>query len=92
LQNKLLEAMSLEIPCITSKLANNSLKATHKKNVLIGNNSDEYIMHIKSCLENKELRNQLALEGREYVIENFNWQKSNEKLLKLFKPKQSGKE
>ena len=92
LQNKLLEAMSLEIPCITSKLANNSLKATHNKNVLIGNNSDEYIMHIKSCLENKELRNQLGLEGREYVIENFNWQKSNEKLLKLFKPKQSGKE
>ena len=92
LQNKLLEAMSLEIPCITSKLANNSLKATHKKNVLIGNNSDEYIMHIKNCLENKELRNQLALEGRKYVIENFNWHKSNEKLLKLFKPKQNGKE
>ena len=92
LQNKLLEAMSLEIPCITSKLANNSLKATHNENVLIGNNSDEYIMHIKNCLENKELRNQLALEGRKYVIENFNWHKSNEKLLKLFKPKQNGKE
>ena len=92
LQNKLLEAMSLEIPCITSKLANNSLKATHNKNVLIGNNSDEYIMHIKNCLENKELRNQLALEGRKYVIENFNWHKSNEKLLKLFKPKQNGKD
>ena len=30
LQNKLLEAMAMKIPCITSSLANNAIGATHR--------------------------------------------------------------
>ena len=36
LQNKLLEAMSMELPCITSALANNALKACDGEEILIG--------------------------------------------------------
>ena len=46
LQNKLLEAMSLGIPCITSNLCNKSLGGTHMKNIIVGNNSEQYIFHI----------------------------------------------
>ena len=42
LQNKLLEAMAMKMPCITSSLANNALKATNELNILIANNVEEY--------------------------------------------------
>ena len=91
LQNKLLEAMSLEIPCITSKLANKSLKGIHNKNILIGDSQSEYLKQIKNCLDKKELREKLGKNGRKYVIENFNWNKSNDLLLNLFNLSQNEK-
>lgn len=84
LQNKLLEAMTLEIPCITSNLANKSLNATHNKNILIGNSIEEFIAHIKLCLENDNFREHLGKKGGEFVLNNFDWEKTNKKLLEIF--------
>ena len=50
LQNKLLEAMSLEIPCIISNLCNESLGGTHMKNIFIGKNTEDYVSQILNIL------------------------------------------
>ena len=89
LQNKLLEAMSIGIPCITSELSNRSLKALDKKNILIGNSVNEYINHIISLLNDEKKRKIIGESGRKYVIENYNWKTANSKLLKLLKSKQN---
>jgi glycosyltransferase involved in cell wall biosynthesis len=89
LQNKLLEAMSLEIPCITSELANKSLNGSHNENILIGNSTDEYISHIRNCLDNEKLRNSIGKKGKEYIVSNFNWQDANQNLLNIFHSQQS---
>lgn len=89
LQNKLLEAMSLEIPCITSSLANKSLKASNNENILIGENIDQYINHILYCIENKDFRENLGKKGKAFVIENYNWSNANKLLLEIFQSKQS---
>ncbi len=91
LQNKLLEAMSLEIPCVTSKLANRSLNATHNENILVGNNTKEYIAHIRKCLDNEKFRKNIGEKGKEYILANFNWQDANNKLLKIFHNQQNFK-
>ena len=83
LQNKLLEAMSLEIPCITSELANKALGATNNENILIGNNSQEYINHIKYCIENNMEAERIGVNGRTFVGDNFSWTKANELLLNV---------
>lgn len=83
LQNKLLEAMSLEIPCITSPLANKALGAINNHNILIGNNSQEHIAHIRYCLENDTAAKYIGLNGRAFVSENFSWNKANELLLNV---------
>ena len=83
LQNKLLEAMSLEIPCITSPLANKALGAINNNHILIGNNSQEHINHIKYCLENNSAAEHLGANGRVFVKKNFSWNKSNELLLNV---------
>lgn len=89
LQNKLLEAMSTSIPCITSELSNRSLKAVEKKNILIGRSVNEYVNHITSLLNDEKKRIKIGEKGRKYVIENFNWKTANDKLLRLLKSKQN---
>lgn len=85
LQNKLLEAMSMEIPCVTSPLANKALKATPEKHLLIGNNAGEYAKHILQLFNNESLCEQFSTEGKIYVQENFNWESNCSLLLQQIK-------
>lgn len=73
LQNKLLEAMAMKIPCITSSLANNAIGATHNQNILIGNSPEEYTQMVLDCLENTEKIKQIAIAGKLHVEQHFNW-------------------
>ena len=83
LQNKLLEAMAMKLPCITSQLANNALGATHNNNILIGNNADEYTKHILTLIENDNLQKEIAQKGYQFVKENYTWEGSTSILEKL---------
>lgn len=76
LQNKLLEAMAMQIPCITSNLANNALNAEPNKSVLIGENPNDYANHIVQLLDNKDLYQKIASNGFRFVKENYTWQGS----------------
>ena len=89
LQNKLLEAMSLGIPCITSNLCNESLGGTHMKNIIIGNSAEEYISQILNILSKSELISDIGKNGSEYVNKKFSWENSNKKLMGILKHKQS---
>jgi sugar transferase (PEP-CTERM/EpsH1 system associated) len=74
LQNKLLEAMANRVPCVTSTLANNALKATPDKQILIGNSPEEFAAHIVNLLENSALYERISNEGYRFVVENYSWQ------------------
>jgi glycosyltransferase involved in cell wall biosynthesis len=73
LQNKLLEAMSMELPCITSKLANNALKAKHNEEILIGQTPEEYVEAVFRLIENQELKNEIIKNGKRFVMQTYNW-------------------
>ena len=83
LQNKLLEAMAMNLPCITSNLANNALNAEHNKSVLIGENPNDYANHIVQLLDNKDLYQKIANNGFQFVKQNYTWQGSTSILEKL---------
>lgn len=83
LQNKLLEAMAMKLPCITSKLANNALGAEHHVNILIGEHPNEYANHVLSLIENKELYKKISENGYYFVTQNFTWEGSTKILEKL---------
>ncbi len=73
LQNKLLEAMSMRLPCITTTLANNSLHAEENKEILVGNNEQELAQHIISLLTDKEKADTLAQNGYDFVHRVYDW-------------------
>jgi glycosyltransferase involved in cell wall biosynthesis len=82
LQNKLLEAMAMKMPCVTSKLANNALNATPNKEILIGNSKEEYAELIVQLINDSSQSEELGKNGQTYVRNNFNWETSTKKLLK----------
>ena len=73
LQNKLLEAMSMRLPCITTSLANNSLNAEDGKEILVGNNEQELANHIITLLTDKEKADALAQNGYDFVHRVYDW-------------------
>ena len=74
LQNKLLEAMAMNLPCITSPLANQALGASPNENILIATTPQENANQIISLLTNKEKANSIAEKGNQFVKQNYRWE------------------
>lgn len=87
LQNKLLEAMAMQLPCVTSTLANNALQAENGKSVIIAETVEAYANNILKLLENEKLQITIGEGGYHYVKNNFSWEKSVNELEKLFDKK-----
>ncbi|MBE0651445.1 MAG: glycosyltransferase [Bacteroidales bacterium] len=74
LQNKLLEAMSLKIPSVTTPLANAALHAKPDNEILIGETAGQLAENVISLLESEEKQNEIAENAFQFVHENFSWE------------------
>ena len=83
MQNKLLEAMALKTPCITTDLANNPIEATDGKEILVGNTSEEIISQMKYLLESSETRTQIAAAAQDFVKEKYSWEETTYQLIEI---------
>lgn len=84
LQNKLLEAMSMQVPCVTTSLANAALGASPDKQILLGDTPDQLADCIKKMLGSEELRSHIATEGHRFVLDNFSWAAAVQPLENIF--------
>ncbi|MFI5150128.1 MAG: glycosyltransferase [Bacteroidia bacterium] len=80
LQNKLIEAMAMKLPCVTSTLANNALAAEDGTEVLVAESPEQYAARIFALLENKVFARQLAENGYAFVKKNYDWVKAGQML------------
>jgi polysaccharide biosynthesis protein PslH len=83
MQNKLIEAMALGIPCITTTLANNAIGGIHGESIMEANSPEEFVQHINELLENKILYKSIAENGQTLVREKYNWTTINQELIQL---------
>lgn len=83
MQNKLLEAMAMGLPCITTPLANNAIKAEHQINILVAETKEAFIQHIRELLSNEALRNSIGTNARSFIKENYSWETATEKLVDM---------
>ena len=74
LQNKLLEAMALGVPCVTTPLANQALGATPGQELLLGTDAAQLAGHIVALLGDEAMRNGLSERASRFVRERFSWQ------------------
>ena len=85
LQNKLLEAMAMKIPCITSTLANQALNAKPGEEILVGETPREYADHILHLLKDETAANSIAEKGYQFVLKNYSWEAETAKINDLIK-------
>ena len=76
LQNKLLEAMSMRLPAITSPLANASLGAKPDEEILVGSNAEELAQHIITLLTDTQKAEQIAQAGYDFTNRVYDWGKA----------------
>lgn len=80
LQNKLLEAMAMGLPSITSPLANHALGAPEGDCILVGHTPEEIARLAVDLLQDESKRKKLATRGQEFVKEHFSWDTHNARL------------
>ncbi len=80
MQNKVMEAMAMGMPCILSGLAANALGLKHRQHALVGESVNEYCNYVAELLSNEHLRFSLGQNARNYAEENFVWHESIEKM------------
>lgn len=81
MQNKLLEAMAMGLPCITTSLANNAIQGIHKKHILVADNQAEFIHYTKLLLSDSVLRDEIGRNAKDFVKLHFSWSSSINKLM-----------
>jgi polysaccharide biosynthesis protein PslH len=80
LQNKLLEAMAMKIPCITTSLANNALKAKTDVEIIVADTPQDFAQAILNLLENPTKAEYIAERAFAYVNKNYDWAKNTDTL------------
>jgi len=85
LQNKLLEAMAMKIPCITSELANSALQAIDGEEILIGRTDEEYAAHIISLLSDQKKSDVIVEKAYSFILKHYNWDAIFEKVSDIIK-------
>lgn len=80
LQNKLLEAMAMGLPCLTSSLANNALGAKAGDEILISDSPQGYAEAIEKIFSDVNFYHKIAENGYRFVHRNFNWDVNVDKL------------
>jgi sugar transferase (PEP-CTERM/EpsH1 system associated) len=80
MQNKILEAMSSELPVITTTLAAEAFKEKNLSKVIEANSSFEFAKAIQYYLLNETAQISDGKKNRIYVEEKYSWKISNQKL------------
>ncbi|MCU1253300.1 MAG: glycosyltransferase, partial [Edaphobacter sp.] len=83
-QNKVLEAMSMEVPVVTTPVVAAGLSVDGvEPQLVIGKNAEEIAAGIVRLLANARERAHLSIEGRRFVEAHCSWSRSAEKLEEL---------
>lgn len=83
LQNKLLEAMAMRVPCVTTSIANTPLGAVDGQEILVGDTPEALADAIVRLLESQDLRDSIAAAGNRFVTTHYSWSSAVEPLEKL---------
>lgn len=81
MQNKLLEAMALGVPCVTTSLANNAIGAVHNESIIVCDTHQQMILQLKELIQHPELREKIGSVGKQFVSERYSWKKATQHLI-----------
>ncbi|NJD23521.1 MAG: glycosyltransferase [Melioribacter sp.] len=84
LQNKLLQAMTMKIPCVTSELTKKGIVSSGENIMLVANTPQEYVDQILKLLSDQKYADEIAELGFKYAKTHFDWEQITQKLEQIF--------
>jgi sugar transferase (PEP-CTERM/EpsH1 system associated) len=79
-QNKILEAMAMGVPVVSSRIAAGGVDAAAEEHFLVADSAQEYAEAIARIIEQPAERERLARAGRERMLSHHAWPRSMERL------------
>lgn len=86
-QNKILEAMAIGLPCITTTQVNNAIGAKNGSEVLIADTPEEFAIEIKKLLNDDQLYIDIQRNARNFVVNRYSWKEHVTKLSDIIEDK-----
>ena len=83
-QNKILEAMALGLPCITTSLVNNAIMAEHGVNIMLADDVSTFVKAINHLVSDKDAIYNMGQAAKKFVKQNYSWDNSAVLLSRIF--------
>jgi polysaccharide biosynthesis protein PslH len=84
IQNKILEAMAVGLPVVTTSRALLSLGAVPDRDILVGDTPEEFSAAVLRLLDNSTWGPNVGEAGRLFVRDNHDWGKISEQLVEIY--------
>ena len=85
IQNKVLEAMAMATPIITTSATLGALQVRPGQDLFVGDGPEEIAQHALNLLGNAALREQVGQAGRRYVEEHHDWRMTSQNLAEVYR-------
>jgi sugar transferase (PEP-CTERM/EpsH1 system associated) len=80
IQNKLLQAMAMGTPIVTTSVSTQALKVKDHTHLVIADDPQQFADEVVSLIANKKFRAELSVNARNYILEYHDWEKIGRKL------------
>ena len=82
---KIIEGMALGKVIITTAIGTEGIGTTHNENILIADDSELFLKHLETIVENIELRDKISRNAISFISKNFNNVNIAKKLTEFYK-------
>ena len=79
-QNKILEAMAMGVPCVTTELVNGAIGARGGHQIQLASTPAEFAQRVLELLHDEDLRRRMADEALTFVRERYSWEAVGDQL------------
>ena len=83
-QNKILEAMAMGLPCITTSTVNNAIGGLPDSDIMIADTATQFAEKIGALLNDPILYQKISKNAKIFVKQNFDWQQNSTILSSIF--------
>jgi sugar transferase (PEP-CTERM/EpsH1 system associated) len=82
---KVLEAMAMAKPVVSTSMGIQGIDVSPNENVLVAGEPEEFARQVIELLNNAQLRQRIGSNGRKLVVTTYSWEKTAERLEEVFK-------
>lgn len=86
IQNKVLQAMAMERPVVTTRMSADALSAQPGQEIEVAETAEEFADKVVALMTDTEVAHQMGLRARERIVRDYSWQRTMERIDAMMAP------